>query len=232
VAAAELVVLQGVTLGMARAEIDYLICLPRTDSTAAEAQAQAQGGGAVTTLDAVAMCEVKRDSSDLGYAVSKSAETLAWLAGMREEYDATQWLNRFHPTGHFGLAADGTTAVAVRHGQYSFDQASFACFRRLLLSGRGGAALPPRLHIVTSNRRMGGGDALRPLPSGVFGQLQRKAARDLPLVAALLDAKAANWVKGVDQLHTEPQEGRGWRASALARVPAQAPARRLISTPT
>jgi hypothetical protein len=34
----------------------------------------------VTTLDAVALCEVKRDSSDLGYAVSKSAETLAWLA--------------------------------------------------------------------------------------------------------------------------------------------------------
>ena len=37
-------------------------------------------GGVVTTLDAVALCEVKRDSSDLGYAVSKSAETLAWLA--------------------------------------------------------------------------------------------------------------------------------------------------------
>lgn len=186
VAAAELVVLQGVTLGMARAEIDYLIARPRRE----------QDGGVVTTLDAVALCEVKRDSSDLGYAVSKSAETLAWLAGMREEYNAAQWTNRFHPTGHFGLAADGTTAVVVRHGQYAFDQRSFECFRRPLKSVRGGAALPPRLHIVTSNRRMGGGDTLRPLPSGVFGQLQRKAARDLPLVAALLDAKAAdeyNW---------------------------------------
>lgn len=121
---------------------------------------------------------------------------------MREEYNAAQWTNRFHPTGHFGLAADGTTAVVVRHGQYAFDQRSFECFRRPLKSVRGGAALPPRLHIVTSNRRMGGGDTLRPLPSGVFGQLQRKAARDLPLVAALLDAKAAHWVKGVGQLHT------------------------------
>ena len=248
-------VLQGVTLGMARAEIDYLICLPRTDRTAAEAQAQVRDGGAMTTLDAVALCEVKRDSSDLGYAVSKSAETLAWLArehersarrhrsagpsrgglgrravarsccplaafdaqaGRREEYDAAQWRNRFHPTGHFGLAADGTTAVAVRHAQYAFDQRSFECFRRPLQSVRGGAALPPRLHIVTSNRRTGGGDALRPLPSGVFGQLQRKAARDLPLVAALLDAKAANWLKGVGQLHTEPQGGVGGGAPPLA----------------
>lgn len=115
---------------------------------------------------------------------------------MREEYDASAWVNRFHPTGHFGLAADGTTAVAVRHGQYAFDQRSFACFRRPLESVGGGAMLPPRLHVVTSNRRMGGGDILRPLPSGVFGQLQRKAARDVPLVAALLDTKAAdeyNW---------------------------------------
>ena len=51
---------------------------------------------------------------------------------------------------------------------------------------------------------MGGGDTLRPLPSGVFGQLQRRAARDLPLVAALLDAEVANRVKGMVQLHTQP----------------------------
>ena len=75
-------VLQGVTLGMARAEIDYLICLPRTDMTAAEAQAQALDGGAMTTLDAVALCEVKRDSSDLGYAWR------GWPASMREARDA------------------------------------------------------------------------------------------------------------------------------------------------
>ena len=152
---------------------------------------------------------------------------------MREEYDAAQWRNRFHPTGHFGLATDGTTAVAVRHGQYAFDQRSFECFRRPLQSVRAGAALPPRLHIVTSNRRMGGGDTLRPLPSGVFGQLQRRAARDLPLVAALLDAEVANRVKGMVQLHTH---SRRWgvgvrRVSARAREPTRALARRLISSP-
>ena len=37
---------------------------------------------------------------------------------------------------------------------------------------------------------------LRPLSSAVLGQLQRKAARDLPLVAALLDAKVANSGEG------------------------------------
>ena len=38
-------------------------------------------------VDAVAMCEVKRDSSDLGKAVTKSAEVMAWLSGERARYD-------------------------------------------------------------------------------------------------------------------------------------------------
>jgi len=33
------------------------------------------------------MCEVKRDSSDLGKAVTKSAEVMAWLSGERGRYD-------------------------------------------------------------------------------------------------------------------------------------------------
>ena len=74
-------VLHSVTLGMARAEIDYLVCLPRPAGGGVDGAAGAQESGAVTTLDAVAMCEVKRDSSDLGFAVSKSAETMTWLAG-------------------------------------------------------------------------------------------------------------------------------------------------------
>ena len=38
--------------------------------------------------------QVKRDPSDLGYAVTKSRETMAWLSGQRSDYDAVNWANK------------------------------------------------------------------------------------------------------------------------------------------
>lgn len=83
---ADLVVLNSVTLGMARAEIDLLVCAPRQASGEGDvvpaSLAAANGFGSSSSnsnrvlLDAIALCEVKRDSSDIGTAVVKSHEVV------------------------------------------------------------------------------------------------------------------------------------------------------------
>ena len=231
---AELVVLNRVTLGMAKAEIDFLICkrrevrraegadgieAPASSASAARPDAVRAAGVDIVEepsaerkrrsgqklpegvlLDAVAICEVKRDSSDLGIALTKSAEVMAWLSGERDRYQPDEWTNRFYPTGHFGLAADGVTerahACTNNGGSYLFDRASFAAFRSGS-EGHGateasGIVLPSRLHIITSTRRRAGYETVRPLSSKAFGKLQHKAARDIYLLDALQREEAAD----------------------------------------
>ena len=150
-------------------------------------------------LDALAMCEVKRDCSDLGVALVKSHEVLAWLSGEREAYVADEWANKFYPSGHFGVEEDGVTEcthACKRDGvTYVFDRRSFARFRRGSDTLGRGRWLHPRLHLVTSARRRAG-DAthgtLRRLCSRAHGRLQHRAARDLGLLDALLHAEAAD----------------------------------------
>lgn len=213
-----MVALQSVTLGMAKAEIDYLFCRPRE----VNAQPQEEGGSAAAgkrerqlvlepglerkrrcgqrlpegvVVDAIAMCEVKRDSSDVGKAVAKSAEVMAWLSGERGGYDPEQWTNRNYPCGHFGLAADGTTesvhACTSQGVTYLFDRRSFASFSGGGGGHRGQPTLPQRLHIVTSTRRREGYDTIRPVCSRVFGRMQHKASRDVELLGALRSHEAA-----------------------------------------
>ena len=206
----ELVALQSVTLGMAKAEIDYLFCTPRINGDGAAVvgtrevevvnepgskrkQRSGQTLPAGIVVDAVAMCEVKRDSSDLGKAVAKSAEVMAWLSGERGRYDPAEWTNRHYPCGHFGLAADGTTerahACTSRGVTYLFDRQSFASFS----DGRQEQpALPQRLHIVTSARRPAGYATVRPVCSRIFGRVQHKASRNLELIDALRSHEAAD----------------------------------------
>ena len=212
-AAPDLILLNGVTLGMSRAEIDYLVCTPRTTDTrdaaggrqAAVAGGQMAGKSRGVLVDAVAFCEVKRDCSDMGNAVVKSAETMAWLAGVREAYEPECWINKIHPSGHFGVQLSGDREAELKHCHttsdgdvYVFDQRSFRAFREDARrcgaggGGDGGVTLPSRLHIVTSSRRAAGSDTLRPLPSKPFGKLQKKAARDLALLEALMRQDAAD----------------------------------------
>jgi hypothetical protein len=215
----DLVVLQGVTLGMAKAEIDFLMCRPRAgeprvgggesppighslevvlEPSAERKRRSGQSLPPAVLVDAIAMCEVKRDSSDLGCAVSKSSEVMAWLCGEEDRYDPAEWANRFHPLGHFGVGADGRTLTAhastFNGVTYLFDRQSFAAFRSGGAGGAGGApSLPPCLHLVTSRRRRAGDIAVvRPLCSRAFGRLQHKACRDVELLRALLDAAAAD----------------------------------------
>jgi len=212
-------VLNGVTLGMAKAEIDFLICRRRergatqagqpplsvvSEPSSERKRRSGQRLPDGILLDALAMCEVKRDSSDLGFAVTKSSEVMAWLSGESGRYNANEWVNRYYPSGHFGLAADGVTERAHActnsdGSRYLFDRASFVRFRTsdggrldsVAASGAATAALPPCLHIVTSTRRREGYDTVRPLSSKAFGKLQHKAARDLDLLDALLRDDAA-----------------------------------------
>ena len=146
-------------------------------------------------MDAVAMCEVKRDSSDVGKAVAKSAEVMAWLSGERGGYDPAEWTNRNYPCGHFGLDADGTTervhACTSGGVTYLFDRRSFANFCGGAESRIGQPTLPQRLHIVTSTRRRAGYDTVRPVCSRVFGRMQHKASRDIELLGALRSHEAA-----------------------------------------
>ena len=158
-------------------------------------------------LDAVALCEVKRDSSDLGNAVVKNTEVMSWLSGDRSGYDPSEWVNKHHPLGHFGLAADGVTerahALTSQGVTYLFDRASFSEFRPSgEQAAQPGSRLPSRLHIVTSARRR----AVRPVCSKVFARLQHKAARDVALVGALVCPEAADaydweglreWLRGM-----------------------------------
>jgi hypothetical protein len=199
----ELMALQGVTLGMAKAEIDYLFCTPRAngDNAAVEvvnepgSKRKRRGGQTLPAgivVDAVAMCEVKRDPSDLGKAVTKSAEVMAWLSGEKGRYDSAEWTNRHYPCGHFGLAADGTErahAYTSRGVTYLFDRQSFASFSD---GHQEQPALPQRLHIVTSARRPAGYATVRPVCSRIFGRIQHKASRDLELIDALRSHEAAN----------------------------------------
>ena len=128
---------------------------------------------------------------------------MAWLSGEAGRYNADEWANRYYPTGHFGLAADGVTerahACTSNGGHYLFDRASFVRFRsgsaeRAAATAAAAAAtpaLPPCLHLVTSTRRREGYDTVRPLNSKAFGKLQHRAARDLDLLDALTREEAA-----------------------------------------
>ena len=209
----KLVVLQGVTLGMAKAEIDYLFCAPRKNEPFVDGAAGTREADVVNepgsrrkqrsgqrlpkgvVVDAVAMCEVKLDASDLGKAVSKSAEVMAWLGGERSRYDPEEWTNRHYPCGHFALAEDGETervhACTSRGVTYLFDRQSFASFRERDGRHEQPAALPPRLHVVTSTRRRAGYATVRPVCSKTFGRMQHKASRDLELLDALRSHEAA-----------------------------------------
>ena len=131
VAAEDLIVLHGATLGCARGEFDHLIIDPT-------------GGGQVVQV--LAIVEAKRNVNDLPHGFRLRQENLAWLTGDRDAYDAEQYRTTEFPTGHFDRP------VVHRRGneELRFDRRSFWRFNRSVPNG-------PRIDglcFVTEPRRL------------------------------------------------------------------------------
>jgi hypothetical protein len=111
-AARRLVVLEGVTLGAARTELDQLVVRRPPGS-----------GRPVRVLAAV---EAKRNLNDLAHGFRQRQENLAWLTQDKAGYDAAAYRTRHFRSGHFDRAA-----VHRQGGEaFLFEPGSFALFRR------------------------------------------------------------------------------------------------------
>lgn len=110
--ARRVLVLQGVTLGAARLELDQLVVRePR------------RGGQPVEVL---ALVEAKRNINDLAHGFRQRQENLAWLTGETACYHPEDYRTRQFRTGHFD-----TEAVHNHHGEtLVFTRRSFRRFRR------------------------------------------------------------------------------------------------------
>ncbi len=104
-------VLEGVTLGAARTELDQVVIR------------QAPAGKAVEVL---AVIEAKRNINDLAHGFRLRQENLAWLTGDTGRYDAAVYRTGHFSTGHFDRAA-----VHEQGGEtFVFAPGSFRRFRR------------------------------------------------------------------------------------------------------
>ncbi|NUM33478.1 MAG: hypothetical protein HUU50_02960 [Candidatus Brocadiae bacterium] len=106
---ASLRILSNVTLGCARAEIDYLVVLPDEKNTRV-----------------LAIIEVKRNINDIAWGFLIKQENIAWFTGDVNAYSAESYRTHIFQEGHFNKV--------VYHEEegkrLSFDQSSFAAFKR------------------------------------------------------------------------------------------------------
>jgi hypothetical protein len=110
--------LTGVTLGIARAELDgVLVAVPQNEAE---------------TVEVLALVEAKRNPNDVGKGFRIRQENLAWLTGERGGYDAAAYRTRTFPAGHF----DRPAPHAQGGRTYRFDAASFRRFERDARTGR------------------------------------------------------------------------------------------------
>jgi hypothetical protein len=106
------VYLSGVTLGIARAELDgVFVAVPSQETEAVEV---------------LALVEAKRNINDVGKGFRTRQENLAWLTGERGGYDAEAYRTRTFAAGHFDRPAHHTQGGRT----YRFDPTSFRRFER------------------------------------------------------------------------------------------------------
>lgn len=103
-------VLQGVTLGAARMEIDQLLVR--------------FSGDADVPVEVLALVEVKRNVNDLAHGLRLRQENLAWLTGDHVRYDAEAYRTASFPEGRFDRAVHESGGE-----RYAFDAGSFRRFR-------------------------------------------------------------------------------------------------------
>ena len=110
-------ILQGVTLGCARAEIDYMVI------------AAAENPEQLTQV--LAVVEVKRNINNVGAGFLLRQENLAWFTGDQSGYDPLAYRTRVFRSGHFETQASHNTDGET----YVFDQSSFRNFKKDSQSG-------------------------------------------------------------------------------------------------
>lgn len=103
-------VLQGVTLGAARMEIDQLLVRC--------------SGDADEPVEVLALVEVKRNVNDLAHGFGLRQENLAWLTGDEARYDPEAYRTSSFPEGRFDRAIHESGGE-----RYVFDAGSFRRFR-------------------------------------------------------------------------------------------------------
>jgi len=144
-------VLTGVTLGLAKAELDS-VAVRLADRV---------------VLEVLRVSEVKRNPNDVGYAVSRGVETLGFLCGLSDKYDPDEWKTRTQPRGHF--------EHPVEHDGLVFSPDSFQAMRReWLAAGSASCVLPPRFHVVTKP-----GNVVNGITSKAADTLRRRVAETL-----------------------------------------------------
>eukprot|EP01041_Mallomonas_annulata_P004756 gene4756-9454_t len=103
VSISKLLVVRNVKLGMASqkgstAEIDCLICMkaPRPESMIANTASKYS-----EFCKVLAVVEVKRNADDIGDAFCGYQQSLSWLCGLQDQYNASTWVTKAYPRGHF-----------------------------------------------------------------------------------------------------------------------------------
>jgi hypothetical protein len=143
-------VLSQVTLGCARAEIDYMVILPP-----AEEGAPAQ---------VLAIVEVKRNINDIVHGFLLRQENLRWFTGDKGGYDAAIYRTKLFQTGHFDRVA-----MHEQNGEkFSFDKSSFQHFHK----DEKTTHFLDNLFFVTSRRRLLG------MNSGEYAKIIYKIGMD------------------------------------------------------
>lgn len=106
---ASLKLLSNVTLGCARAEIDYLVVLPSSPFTIV-----------------LAIVEVKRNINDLAWGFQVRQENLAWFTGDTARYDPQLYRTHIFQEGHF----DKSVCHEEQGEKFFFCMDSFSLFQR------------------------------------------------------------------------------------------------------
>lgn len=136
-------VLSKVTLGCARAELDYVIVWrPEDDSDA--------------PVEILAIVEVKRNINDVADGFAQRQENLAWFCGERTGYDPALYRTNFFKLGHF----DRPACHEENGEKFVFTSSSF----RRLQRDRETGYFVDRLCFITRRRPlqgMSGGDYSR-----------------------------------------------------------------------
>jgi hypothetical protein len=181
------IILRGAKLGLAKAEIDLIVCVPADRPPASPPRKRL--ALSPQPVDALAVAEVKHNPNDLGYAVHKYRETLAWLSGTRDGYDPNEWVTRNSPTGHFTKPCLHTVEGGGKCYEFSVD--SFRRFRADAPNEFETLAPPPGLYLITRQRHLIG------LASKVLGPLQHRVASDVHIISAL-ESEEKRIVEGLD----------------------------------
>ena len=143
-------VLTGVTLGLAKAELDSVVVCVQEDRV----------------VDVLRISEVKRNPNDVGYAVRRYYETIGFLCGFRDNYDPNDWRTKTQPNGHF--------ENAVYHDGLRFSPESFDNLREEWQTQKNehhDFTLPPRFHVVTRFAN------IHNIPSKALAKLKKTVAQ-------------------------------------------------------